>query len=92
MRKGKLFLILAGVIVIIIAGGVYYVFTNINAIVKAAIEKHGSQATRTDVRVSSVDITLSTGKGAISGMTVENPAGFTSRNIFSLGRSRPKSR
>jgi hypothetical protein len=84
VRKGRIFLIVAAVLVIVIAGALVYVLTNINHIVKEAIEKYGSQATKTAVRVSSVDIRLSSGEASIHGLTVANPPGFTAPNIFSL--------
>lgn len=85
MRKGKIFLIILAVFAILIAGAIVYVVHNLNSIVEGAIEKYGSQATKTDVRVSSVDIRLSSGEGGISGLTVANPEGFQARNVFSLG-------
>ena len=57
-------------IIIAIAAVVYYVFTNIDHLVKTAIEKYGSQATQT---------------GSVSGLAVANPPGFAQPNIFSLG-------
>ncbi len=85
MRKGRVFLIIAAVLVLAAGGAIFYVLTSINFIVKDAIEKYGSLATKTPVRVSSVDIQLSSGGASITGVTVANPAGFTARNIFSLG-------
>lgn len=85
MRKGRIFLIIAAVLVLAIGGAIVYVLTNINSIVKAAIEKYGSQATKTDVRVSSVEIGLSSGEASITRLTVANPRGFSTPNIFSLG-------
>jgi len=84
MKKGRIFLIIA-VLVFLVAGAIVYVLTNLNFIVKAAIEKYGSQATKTAVRVSSVNVRLSSGEASIAGLTVANPRGFTAPNIFSLG-------
>jgi uncharacterized protein involved in outer membrane biogenesis len=85
MKKGRIFLIIAAVLLLAIGGAIYYVFSNINFIVKDAIEKYGSLATKTPVRVSSVDIQLSSGAASIAGVTVANPNGFSAPNIFSLG-------
>lgn len=84
MKKGRVALIIAIALAIVIAGAVVYVLTNINSIVKAAIEKYGTEAIKTGVSVSSVKIRLASGDGAISGLTVANPPGFSSPNIFSL--------
>ena len=72
-------------IIIAIAAVVYYVFTNIDHLVKTAIEKYGSQATQTAVRVDKVNIHLTKGTGSVSGLAVANPPGFAQPNIFSLG-------
>ena len=76
------------VILITITAGVYYVLTNLDALVEAAIEKHGSEATQTAVRVDSVKIDLSNGAGGISGLTIANPSGFAQPYAFSLAEVR----
>ena len=81
-KKIIIFSVLA--LVLAIAGTLVYVLTNINSIVKAAIEKYGSQAVKTHVRVSSVEIRLSQGEGAVLGLTVANPSGFVSPFIITL--------
>jgi hypothetical protein len=85
MKKGRIILIIAAVLALVVAGAVLYFSMNINSIVKAAIEKYGSQVLKTGVHVSSVKILLSSGEGAINGLTVKNPPGFFSPNIFRLG-------
>ena len=85
----KVILGLALVIVLALAAGVYYVLTNLDGIVKTAIEKHGSEATQTAVRVDKVRIKLdastTVGAGTISGLTIANPKGFALSHAFSLG-------
>jgi len=86
MKKVILGLVL--IIVFAIAGGVYYVLTNLDSLIESAIEKHGSEASRTAVLVDSVKIDLSNGAGAISGLTIANPEGFDLPYAFSLGEIR----
>ena len=81
----KTILIVALVLVAVIGAGLYYVFTNLDAIVKAAIEDVGSQTTQTAVRVDDVEIALTDGAGTIRGLSVANPKGFESPNAFLLG-------
>jgi hypothetical protein len=81
----KIILIVVILLVAVIGAAIYYVYTNLDAIVKAAIEKVGSQTTQTAVRVDKVKIVLSNGAGTISGLTIANPTGFESPNAFSLG-------
>jgi hypothetical protein len=90
MKTGKKILVVMGAVLLVAVGAAIYVMTNLDSIVKAAIEKYGSEATKTSVRVSSVKIQLREGSGEISGLTVANPRGFSSPHIFSLGKIRLK--
>ena len=83
MKKILLGLVL--VIVLIIALAMYYVFSNLDSLVKAAIEQYGSQATQTEVQVESVKIHLGDGAAAINGLSIANPKGFAMPKAFSLG-------
>lgn len=76
------------VIVVAVAGGVYYVYANLDALVEAAIEQYGSEATQTAVRVDKVKINLAEGAGSISGLTIANPKGYAMPLAFSLGQVR----
>jgi uncharacterized protein involved in outer membrane biogenesis len=85
--------VVLGVILILIIAlglGIYYLLTNLDGIVKAAIEKYGSEATQTKVRVSSVRISLQEGAASIKGTTVANPRGFDGPYAFSLGEIEAK--
>jgi hypothetical protein len=81
-KKIIIFSVLA--LVLAIAGTLIYVLTNLDLIVKTALEKYGTQAVKTQVRVSSVKIRLSQGEGAVLGLTVANPSGFASPSIITL--------
>src|SRR5512143_3015121 len=81
-KKIIIFILLA--LVLAFAGTVVYVLTNLDSIVKAAIEKFGSQAAKTAVRVSSVRIKLRSGEGAVLGLKVANPSGFHFPSIIRL--------
>ncbi|MDH5473386.1 MAG: hypothetical protein OEY61_11070 [Gammaproteobacteria bacterium] len=76
------------IIVIVIAASVYYLLTNLDTLIEAAIEKYGSEATQTSVLVDSVKTDLGNGAVAISGLTVGNPDGYELPNAFSLGEIR----
>jgi hypothetical protein len=73
------------VLVISVGFGAYYLLSNLDGIVKTAIETYGSQATQTAVRVNSVQIVLKDGSGTIRGLVVGNPSGFAAQQAFSLG-------
>ena len=81
--------LLIGIFVILIlavAGGVYYVVANLDPIIKTAIEKYGSETTQTAVKVDNVLIRLTRGSAAINGLTIANPDGFSLPYAFSLGQ------
>lgn len=82
--KRKL-LIAAMVLVLVIAGVAIFLYNSIDPIVKAAIERFGSDVTGTKVTVGSVDISLKTGRGTIRDLKVDNPEGFSSDDAFELG-------
>jgi hypothetical protein len=81
----KLILGIALLLFIAIGGAIYYVFSNLDAIVKMAIEKYGSEAIKTSVQVEKVRINLQEGSASISGLTIANPPGFEAPYAFSLG-------
>src|SRR5512135_2645542 len=85
MTRKRKFLITAGVLVLVLGGAVAYVLTNLDWIVKRAIEHYGSAAAKTAVRVGSVSIRLRSGEGAIKKLTVANPRGFSSDPVLALG-------
>lgn len=82
-KKG--FFIFMLIFVILLGAGIYYVLTNLNFIVRKAIEKYGSQATQTEVKVDYVQISLKEGSGVIHDLKIGNPEGFERPNAFFLG-------
>src|SRR5512139_669720 len=94
MSRGRKILILTGVFVVAAVAVVVFFVTNINSIVKSAIEHYGSATVKTSVRVSSVSLKLTEGSGTIKGLTVANPRGISSSHVLSLGsisvRSEPR--
>ncbi len=73
------------VLVIAVGGTLFYLVSSLDSLVKNAIEKYGSEMTGTAVRVESVRIELAAGKGTIRGLTIANPAGFSTAHAFTLG-------
>lgn len=81
----KKVLIVVAALAVVVIGALVYLGANLDGLVKEAIQTYGSEATKTAVRVDSVNLELKNGKAQISGLTVANPAGFTDPNIFALG-------
>lgn len=84
MQGSRKVLTVAGALAVVVAATLIFILTNINGLVKAAIEKYGSEVTKTAIRVFSVSIHLADGKGSIAGLTVANPHGFSSPYVFRL--------
>ena len=72
----------AGVIIVAVIAVVFFLISNIDGIVKAAVEKVGSDVTQTEVVLADVEISLSDGKGTLRGFRVTNPAGFRTDDAF----------
>ena len=72
------------VLIMAIAGAVYYVLSNFDAIIEAAIEEFGSKAVKTSVEVEKVQTSLTEGTAVIYGFSVANPKGFSMPQAFSL--------
>jgi hypothetical protein len=87
MLKKVLIGIAALVVVVVVAvgGGLYYLYSNLDSIVKAAIESYGGDATQTKVSVKDVKLSLTSGEGTISGLIVGNPKGFATPESLALG-------
>jgi len=72
-------------LLLVVVVGLVFVWSNLDSIVKEAIQTYGSEATKTTVSVADVKLDLAEGKATISGLKVGNPAGFTDPYIFELG-------
>jgi hypothetical protein len=70
----------------IIIGVAYILYSSLDTIIAAEIEKYGSRYTGTAVRVDGVDLDLVSGKGVINGFSVANPAGFDTPKAIRVDR------
>ncbi len=62
------------------------VITEIDRIVKHAVETLGPDVTGTTVTLGSADISVWSGEGSLTGLKISNPDGFDSAYAFRLGR------
>ena len=81
----KKILIGVGVLAIVAAGGLYLLASNINSIVKAAVEEGGSVVTGVTVRLDKSNIDLTNQRGALIGLSVGNTADFNTPYAFNFG-------
>lgn len=81
MKKG---LSIFTLLVLLIAGGVYYMLSGAGDFIRGQIEQQGSQYLDTAVSVNNVDLALTDGRMTISALNVKNPQGFSTENAFNL--------
>ena len=62
----KKILIGAGVVIAVLAIVVYVVVSQSGSIIKAAVEKYGSEITQAKVTLNEVDLSLTSGKGTLT--------------------------
>lgn len=78
----KKVLIGLAVLVVIVGAGIFFFLGNLNSIVKAAVEKIGSDLAQTEVVLDDVNIEETSGKGTLRGFRVTNPDGFSDTSAF----------
>jgi hypothetical protein len=79
--------ILLGLVAVVVLAGVgvaWFVLTKGNDIVAHAIETYGGAATGTKVSVGRVELALTQGRGNIEGLTIYNPAGYSSSYFLKI--------
>ena len=84
MKALKYFFIAIALIVAILVGVGIYVFSNLNQIIKEAVETVGPTVTKTEVLLEKVDVKVTDGRGQLNNFTIANPEGFSDANLFSL--------
>ncbi|MCR4378204.1 MAG: hypothetical protein NUV50_08955 [Rhodospirillales bacterium] len=74
-----------GLIVVVLAIGIYYLAQNAGRFVEAVIEEQGSRVTQVNVALDGVDISLADLKAGLRGLTIANPSGFKTPRAVNLG-------
>ena len=86
MKRGLL--IGGGVVAVLAVAAVWLVYSSLDSLVRAAVEKYGSEITRTEVRLNEAVISATSGEGVLRGLKMGNPRGFKSDSAFRLGEVR----
>jgi len=81
MKKAAIGLV---IVLLLIGGGVFLLFSNLDKIVEAGIETAGSSAIGSQVEVGSVAIDLSAGSASIFNFSIANPAGYSNAQMISF--------
>jgi len=82
-------LALAGMaLLVLLAGGVYWLSQSMDGLVKTGIEKYGPVVTKVPVKVAAVEIKPVDGGGAIRGLEIGNPSGYKTPVALKAGEIR----
>jgi len=65
------------VLVLLIGGLLWFGYSQIDNIIKMAVEKGGSEVLKVPVKLASVSMSPFSGSGSIQGLEIGNPAGFS---------------
>lgn len=83
MSKKTRWFAIIGVVLLVIFLVLYF---SLGWVVKTAVNRVGPQITQSRVELAGARISPLTGHGVLTGLTVGNPAGWSSANAFHLGR------
>ena len=72
------------VVVIAIVGAAVSIYSNLDSIVKDAVEDYGAQYTGVSVRLKKAELSPENGEGKLFSLIVGNPAGFKTDSAFKL--------
>jgi len=73
------------VVLVVVGGAGVYVLMNAGGIIKQIVEEVGSEATKTKVSLSEVDLDIQSGQAALKGFQMGNPSGFKTPKAMSFG-------
>jgi len=68
-----------------VGGALWWLYASRDVLIKRAIERYGPELTGVAVKVKSVKLEPLDGRGAITGLELGNPAGFSAARALTLG-------
>jgi hypothetical protein len=78
--------LVAALLVLVVAAGVWWLSRNLDDIAKSAIQNYGSAMTDAKVKVDTVQLSPSTGQGRIHDLSIANPKGFKTAHALLVGK------
>jgi hypothetical protein len=69
-------------LVVLIAAALWFLVYSLDAVLEAAIERYGSEATGVPVAVGVVRISLRSGEAGIEDLVIGSPEGFRAASTF----------
>jgi hypothetical protein len=76
------------IVILAAVGGAWWLYNSRDALIKRALEHYGPQVTGVAVKVNSVKLEPFDGRGAITGLELGNPQGFSSPRALTVGEVR----
>ena len=73
------------VLLLIVVGGVAFLYINLNRIVRATVEKQSAASLNVPTELGGANVSLFGGDVSLSNFTVGSPAGFDAERMLSLG-------
>lgn len=70
------------VVIAVVAGGIFFA----GDIIKKTVETLGPELTQAEVKLDKVDLSITTGEAALTGLLIGNPKGFKTPHTFRLGK------
>lgn len=75
------------VLAVLITGLLWFGYSKIDDLLRLGIEKAGSEALQVPVKIDKVSLSMFTGAGAIEGLEIGTPGGFSVPRTLHIGRS-----
>ena len=82
MKKAAIVLV---VLLVVIAGGVFWAYNSLDVIVKLGLEHYGPDVTGVSVKVREVKLSPRDGRGSLKDVEIGNPPGFAAPRAARLG-------
>jgi hypothetical protein len=88
MRLRTVIIGLVVLLILAVGGAAWWLYASRDALIKRAIERYGPELTGVSVKVRAVKLEPLDGRGAISGIELGNPKGFSAPHSMTLGEVR----
>lgn len=85
MKKWKMWLIIAAVVVVIGIALILFGLSKIGPLIKAAVNTYGPQITKTEVRLGDVGVSIFSGEAKLKDLFLGNPKGFRTPQAMTVG-------
>ncbi len=72
------------ILLVIVAGGAYYLMNNLGWVVKKVVNKYGSEVIGTAVDIDGFDLSITDGTASIKRLTLANPKGYKTPYLFDM--------